>query len=52
MSAPELDSLLAVQDLDLAIDQRRHRIDHLPERAELAALDAEAGRAGSESSGR
>ncbi len=48
MSAPELDSLLAVQDLDLAIDQRRHRIDHLPERSELAALDAEADRVGRE----
>lgn len=34
--------LLAVQDLDLAIDQLRHRRSHLPERAEFKALEAEA----------
>lgn len=37
-----LQDLLAVQDLDLAADQLRHRRDHLPERAELAGIDAEA----------
>jgi len=36
------DDLLAVQDLDLAIDQLRHRRAHLPERAELKALESEA----------
>lgn len=40
MSADELAGLLSVQDLDLAVDQHRHRRDHLPERAELAKLDA------------
>jgi hypothetical protein len=34
--------LLAVQDLDTAIDQHRHRRAHLPERAELEAIDTEA----------
>jgi uncharacterized protein len=48
MSPRELDSLLEVQDLDLAIDQRRHRLARLPERAELATLDAEADQAGRE----
>lgn len=33
--------LLAVQDLDLALDQLRHRRAHLPEREELARLEAE-----------
>lgn len=36
------DDLLTVQDLDVAIDQLRHRRAHLPERAELKALEAEA----------
>jgi uncharacterized protein len=48
MTAPGLDSLLTVQDLDLAVDQRRHRIAHVPERSELADLDAEAERIGAE----
>ena len=39
-----LQQLLAVQDLDSALDQLRHRKAHLPEREQLAALDAEAGR--------
>lgn len=34
-----LDDLLSVQDLDLALDQLRHRRAHLPERAELAELE-------------
>lgn len=38
-----LDDLLAVQDLDLAMDQLHHRRDHLPERSELAGIDARAG---------
>ena len=37
-----LQDLLAVQDLDLAADQLRHRRDHLPERAEMTGIDAEA----------
>jgi len=41
MSAPALDSLLALQDLDTAVDQIRHRREHLPARAELAAARAE-----------
>ena len=36
------DGLLAVQSLDLAIDQLRHRRSHLPERGELTALEADA----------
>jgi hypothetical protein len=35
-----LQDLLAVQDLDLTLDQLRHRRSHLPERAELSDLDA------------
>lgn len=34
-----LEELLALQDIDLQIDQAQHRRDHLPERAEAAALD-------------
>ncbi len=37
-----LQDLLAVQDLDLALDQLRHRRAHLPERQELARIDGEA----------
>jgi uncharacterized protein len=36
------DGLLAVQDLDTAIDQLRHRRANLPERGELKALEADA----------
>lgn len=36
-----LQNLLAVQDLDLALDQLRHRLGHLPEREELSRIDAE-----------
>lgn len=41
MSGP-LQDLLAVQDLDLALDQLRHRRSHLPEREELVALEGQA----------
>ena len=36
--------LLAVQEHDTALDQLRHRRAHLPERAELAAVEAEQAR--------
>ncbi len=42
MTGSELGDLLALQDLDTGLDQRRHRRSHLPERAELAAIDREA----------
>jgi predicted nucleic acid-binding Zn-ribbon protein len=35
-----LEPLLALQERDLALDRLRHRRDSLPERAELAAVDA------------
>jgi predicted nucleic acid-binding Zn-ribbon protein len=38
---PRLDALLALQDVDTAVDQRRHRRANLPERTELAAIDRE-----------
>lgn len=38
----DLDALLALQDLDSARDQVRHRRAHLPERAELATIDRQA----------
>jgi uncharacterized protein len=41
VSASELAALLAVQDLDTSIDQHRHRRRTLPEREQLAALEAE-----------
>jgi predicted nucleic acid-binding Zn-ribbon protein len=37
-----LDALLALQDVDTAIDQQRHRRAHLPERAELTGIDRDA----------
>jgi predicted nucleic acid-binding Zn-ribbon protein len=40
MSAPQLAALLAVQDIDTARDQVRHRRRHHPARAELAELEA------------
>lgn len=40
MPAPELSSLLALQDLDTRIDQERHLRAHLPERAELSGVEA------------
>ena len=42
MTTPHLAALLALQDLDSSIDQRRHRRAHLPEVAELATIDREA----------
>jgi predicted nucleic acid-binding Zn-ribbon protein len=39
-----LDALLALQDVDTAIDQQRHRRAHLPARAELAAIDHDVAR--------
>jgi predicted nucleic acid-binding Zn-ribbon protein len=41
MTAPELANLLALQDLDTHIDQQRHLRSHLPERAQLAEVEAE-----------
>ncbi|MDE3206251.1 MAG: hypothetical protein KGQ66_18740 [Acidobacteriota bacterium] len=35
----ELQGLLAVQDLDIGLDQLRHRRDHLPERTEMEVVD-------------
>lgn len=37
-TTPELEALLALQDLDTHIDHERHRRAHLPERAELSDL--------------
>ena len=39
MSAPQLEALLTVQDLDTALDQHRHRRETLPEREQVAAID-------------
>ncbi|HLI24033.1 MAG TPA: C4-type zinc ribbon domain-containing protein [Acidimicrobiales bacterium] len=39
MTAPAQQSLLALQDLDSAIDRQRHRRVSLPERAQLADVD-------------
>jgi uncharacterized protein len=39
VTAAEVDALLALQDVDTARQQHRHRRAHLPERAELAAID-------------
>ncbi len=35
------EELLAVQDLDLTIDQLRHRRAHLPERGELQQVESQ-----------
>lgn len=40
MTAPKFAALLQVQDLDTAIDQHVHRLDHLPEAQIVAELDA------------
>lgn len=40
MASPELEKLLEVQDLDITIDQLRHRRATLPARADLAAAEA------------
>jgi predicted nucleic acid-binding Zn-ribbon protein len=42
VTEPQLAALLALQDADTAIDQHRHRRAHLPEHAELAAIDRQA----------
>jgi predicted nucleic acid-binding Zn-ribbon protein len=42
MAAPAFEALLAVQELDTDIDRHRYRQQHLPERAELAAVDQRA----------
>lgn len=36
------DALLALQDLDTKVDQLRHRLSHLPERAAVLALEQQA----------
>jgi predicted nucleic acid-binding Zn-ribbon protein len=41
LTTPQFEALLAVQDLDTAIDQRRHGRANLPEQAELAAVDSQ-----------
>ena len=38
-ASADIQALLALQDLDTAIDQHRHQRDTLPERGELVALD-------------
>lgn len=48
MSGADLQGLLAVQDLDLAAGQLRHRRDHLAERAELTGIEAESAAARAE----
>ncbi|HEX9546931.1 MAG TPA: C4-type zinc ribbon domain-containing protein [Acidimicrobiales bacterium] len=40
VTAPQFEALLAVQDIDTALDRHRHRRDTLPERAELASIDS------------
>jgi uncharacterized protein len=51
MTAPELGTLLALQDLDTHIDQERHHRAHLPERAELSDLERMAADAGATRAG-
>jgi predicted nucleic acid-binding Zn-ribbon protein len=43
LTAPRFEALLAVQDLDTALDQHAHRRSTAPERAELAALESRLG---------
>lgn len=43
-----LGQLLEVQDLDLALDQLRHRKAHLPERQDMARIDAQVSQLGQE----
>lgn len=43
MSTSAFEALLAVQDLDVASDQHRHRLEHLPARARLTAIGARRG---------
>lgn len=42
-----LEQLLSIQEHDTALEQLRHRLDHLPERAALVALDERAADAAS-----
>jgi hypothetical protein len=44
VTAGDLDALLGLQDVDTALQQLRHRRAHLPERAELTAIDQETAR--------
>jgi predicted nucleic acid-binding Zn-ribbon protein len=48
MGRQDLEDLLAVQELDLAVDQVRHRRDNLPERAEITAIEGRAAQLRSE----
>jgi uncharacterized protein len=41
VTAPAFEALLALQEIDTALDQVRHRRDHLPARAELTAITKE-----------
>ena len=41
LTAPRFEALLAVQDLDTALDQHTHRRASTPERTELATLDGQ-----------
>ena len=41
MTGGPLQALIALQDVDTALDQLRHRRSHLPERLELAAIEQE-----------
>jgi len=51
VSEPELAALLVVQDLDTSIDQRKHRRRTLPEREQLAGLEADLQGAAEEAAG-
>jgi predicted nucleic acid-binding Zn-ribbon protein len=42
VTTADLEGLMALQDLDIAIDQRRHSREQLPQRDELARIDREA----------
>jgi predicted nucleic acid-binding Zn-ribbon protein len=44
-SVGALQDLLAVQDIDTALDQARHRLAHLPARVELVSVDARVAKA-------
>jgi predicted nucleic acid-binding Zn-ribbon protein len=46
VTSADLDALLALQDIDTALQQHRHRRAHLPERAELTAIDQETAQLG------
>jgi predicted nucleic acid-binding Zn-ribbon protein len=44
LTTSPLDALVALQDIDTAIERHRHQRSHLPERTELAAIDQQAAR--------